>query len=301
MGGISIRLVEPCGPPDTDALELNLEGLRAEGFEIHDHGPFSRNSLERLELDGARQRASQLQNAFEDPGAEAILCVRGGYGASELLHHLDWGRLTTVSSKCLIGFSDVSALQSAVFTRLGWPSLHAPMPGSPLWQSGAATERLIHLLCAPRGTTWSGEIAVEGISSTDSEVSGPLFGGCLSVLSGLIGTPYLPKSLHGGLLFFEDTGESAPRVLRYWRQWLDSGLLEGVGGVVFGRFTQMKDDGDEKWLLREMASRTPCPAWVSPDFGHVPGNLPLGVGSVGRITNHQLRWQLDRPFGAICV
>ena len=209
------------------------------------------------------------------------------------MSQLDWQTLAQNPAKVLIGFSDVSALQSAMFTRLGWPSLHAPMPGSPLWKRGTDVVELMDLLRSD--LPWRGEFEVTSVrETTDIECQGVLFGGCLSVLSNLVGTPNLPSDLSGHILFFEDTGESAPRLLRYWRQWLDSGLLKGVTAVVFGRFTNMGSTLEaEAWVLDELAIRTPCPVFSSREFGHVTPNRPIALGAKAKVKDNRLCWRLD--------
>ena len=286
-----IHVLEPSGPPESDVLDRNLRAIRQQGFEV-DYTPCSADAKTRLEIQGIEIRLGALQSAL-DSNSRYLLSARGGYGASELLSRLDWDALTKEVPRVLIGFSDVSALQSALYARLKWPSLHAPMPGSSLWQGGEDVRALLDLLRSDR--PWTGSIDVAPVSRTpELKCQGRLFGGCLSVLSNLVGTPNLPSDLSGHILFFEDTGESAPRLLRYWRQWLDSGLLKGVSAVVFGRFTEMGSMTEaDSWAVTELAARTPCPVFSSRDFGHVTPNLPLAIGAQAEIRHDQLLWNLD--------
>ena len=286
-----IHVLEPSGPPESDVLDRNLKAIRQQGFEV-DYTPCSADAKTRLEIQGIEIRLGALQSAL-DSNSRYLLSARGGYGASELLSRLDWDALTKEVPRVLIGFSDISALQSALYARLKWPSLHAPMPGSSLWQGGEDVRALLDLLRSDR--PWTGSIDVAPVSRTpELKCQGRLFGGCLSVLSNLVGTPNLPSDLSGHILFFEDTGESAPRLLRYWRQWLDSGLLKGVSAVVFGRFTEMGSMTEaDSWAVTELAARTPCPVFSSRDFGHVTPNLPLAIGAQAEIRHDQLLWNLD--------
>ena len=286
-----IHVLEPSGPPESDVLDRNLRAIRQQGFEV-DYTPCSADAKTRLEIQGIEIRLGALQSAL-DSNSRYLLSARGGYGASELLSRLDWDALTKEVPRVLIGFSDVSALQSALYARLKWPSLHAPMPGSSLWQGGEDVRALLDLLRSDR--PWTGSIDLAPVSNTpELKCQGRLFGGCLSVLSNLVGTPNLPSDLSGHILFFEDTGESAPRLLRYWRQWLDSGLLKGVSAVVFGRFTEMGSMTEaDSWAVTELAARTPCPVFSSRDFGHVTPNLPLAIGAQAEIRHDQLLWNLD--------
>ncbi len=286
-----IHVLEPSGPPESDVLDRNLRAIRQQGFEV-DYTPCSADAKTRLEIQGIEIRLGALQSAL-DSNSRYLLSARGGYGASELLSRLDWDALTKEVPRVLIGFSDISALQSALYARLKWPSLHAPMPGSSLWQGGEDVRALLDLLRSDR--PWTGSIDLAPVSNTpELKCQGRLFGGCLSVLSNLVGTPNLPSDLSGHILFFEDTGESAPRLLRYWRQWLDSGLLKGVSAVVFGRFTEMGSMTEaDSWAVTELAARTPCPVFSSRDFGHVTPNLPLAIGAQAEIRHDQLLWNLD--------
>jgi muramoyltetrapeptide carboxypeptidase len=168
------------------------------------------------------------------------------------------------------------------------------MPGSPLWQNGATVKNLIDLLSTGWGGPWSGDLKLSPVAGSrpiTGPIAGQLFGGCLSVLSNLIGTRYLPQRFSRHILFFEDTGETAPRILRDWRQWLDSGLLTGVRAVVFGQFTEcFRDPAEVRWLLAELAERTPCPVFVSTDFGHIENNAPIGIGAEATIDENELKW-----------
>ncbi len=287
---IRILALEPCGPPDAGILDASLKSLRLAGMHI-DYQPYDRGAGERLGERGVAARLSQLNAGLGRAHYDYLLCVRGGYGASDLLSLIDWPALAGMNPRPLIGFSDVSALQSAFYTRLQWPGLHAPMPGSPLWTNGPDVDQLTGYL--QKGRPWRGAISVIPLTAKTQEVhNGLLFGGCLSVLTNLIGTAYLPASFAGHILFFEDTAESASRVLRCWRQWLDCGLLEGVVAVVLGRFSKIGADRSEDWLRDEMVQRAPCSVFASPDFGHVSPNMPLCLGSRAKIRANSLTWIL---------
>ena len=290
MDNAAIHVLEPSGPPESGVLDRNLRAIRQQGFEV-DYTPYPIDAKTRLEIDGVDTRLGALQSAL-DSKSRYLLSARGSYGASELLSRLDWDALAKEVPRVLIGFSDISALQSALYARLNWPSLHAPMPGFSLWQGGEDVTALLNLLRSDR--PWTGSISVTPVSKTpELKCEGRLFGGCLSVLSNLVGTPNLPSDLSGHILFFEDTGESAPRLLRYWRQWLDSDLLKGVSTVVFGRFTEMGSMAEaDSWVVSELAARTPCAVFSSRDFGHVTPNVPLAIGAQAEIKGDRLLWNL---------
>ena len=124
-----LRIVRPSSRATNDLLPGRLEQFKAAGLHVlfdelpsHSDWPFHAAH--------PADRARALEQGLQETASKVILCARGGYGASELLPLMDWHSLKNVNPKLLVGFSDVSALHSAIYTKLGWPGLHAPMPGN---------------------------------------------------------------------------------------------------------------------------------------------------------------------------
>ena len=287
-----LTVVEPSSAPESAVLESNLGVLRQVGIRVS-YQRYPLDAGDRQAQVGVNTRAQILSGVLSDPEIAYVLAARGGYGASDLLRHLDWSALSSLPKTVVIGFSDISALQVALYVRLGWPAIHGPMPGSSLWSNGQDVDCLVRLLSSPR--PWNSAISVSpfGGSSTDTTVQGTLIGGCLSVLSALIGTPYFPETLQGYILFLEDTNETAERVLRFWNQWLECDLVGDLAAVVVGRFTDLSGDHDEEWLVTRLAERCTVPLFRSPDFGHISPNHPLVIGAEARIDGGILKWRLD--------
>ncbi len=287
-----LTVVEPSSAPESALLESNLGVLRQVGIRVS-YQRYPLDAGDRQAQVGVNTRAQILSGVLSDPEIAYVLAARGGYGASDLLRHLDWSALSSLPKTVVIGFSDISALQVALYVRLGWPAIHGPMPGSSLWSNGPDVDCLVRLLSSPR--PWNSAISVSpfGGSSTDTTIQGTLIGGCLSVLSALIGTPYFPETLQGYILFLEDTNETAERVLRFWNQWLECDLVGDLAAVVVGRFTDLSGDHDEEWLVTRLAERCTVPLFRSPDFGHISPNHPLVIGAEARIDGGILKWRLD--------
>ncbi len=287
-----LTVVEPSSAPESAVLESNLGVLRQVGIRVR-YQRYPLDAGDRQAQVGVNTRAQILSGVLSDPEIAYVLAARGGYGASDLLRHLDWSALSSLPKTVVIGFSDISALQVALYVRLGWPAIHGPMPGSSLWSNGPDVDCLVRLLSSPR--PWNSAISVSpfGGSSTDTTVQGTLIGGCLSVLSALIGTPYFPETLQGYILFLEDTNETAERVLRFWNQWLECDLVGDLAAVVVGRFTDLSGDHDEEWLVTRLAERCTVPLFRSPDFGHISPNHPLVIGADAQIDGGILKWRLD--------
>ena len=287
-----VRIIDICGPVDATCFEKNVSSMRNAGIVV-DYELCDFSSAARLTSKGIRSRLRQLNYGISANKYHYLLIARGGYGSSDLLDLIEWSELEKLKPRPLIGFSDASALQSAFYTRLGWPSLHASMPGSHLWGCESDSDLVIDFL--GKRSKWSGKIDIESLNKPDNHnLSGKLFGGCLSVLSNLIGTPYFPRDLHGHIIFLEDTGETSRRLLRYFRQWMQSGYIQQAEAVILGRFSNIESESeDEKWFQKELASRLPCPLFKSGDFGHVQPNIPICTGAIATIREKALHWTLE--------
>lgn len=272
--GDRVAVVAPAGPFDRPSFEKGLQVLSSRYQPVFTEQLFESHRY----LAGAdASRGQQLQRALDDDGLRAIVAARGGYGAMRLLPSLRFG-----APKHLVGFSDITALHLAA-QRFGWRSLHAPVLTQLGKQPPEVVERLFACLegraVAPlKGT----RTVVAGVAT------GPLLGGNLSVLTRLIGTPYLP-SLTGCVLLLEDVGERPYRLDRMWTHLKLSGLLAGVVGVVFGEFTgcDEKDAGyTHADVLDEAAAELGVPCAAGFDIGHGAINQPVVLGATVRLDAH---------------
>jgi muramoyltetrapeptide carboxypeptidase len=110
-----------------------------------------------------------------------------------------------------------------------------------------------------------------------------LWGGNLTVLTSLLGTPYFPN-IKGGLLFLEDVGEHPYRIERMLTQLLHSGVLARQKAVILGQFTEFKlvphDRGFKlenvvNWLRQHLK----IPVLTNLPYGHVATKVLLPVGA----------------------
>jgi muramoyltetrapeptide carboxypeptidase len=141
--------------------------------------------------------------------------------------------------------------------------------------------------------TVAGSLALKAWSPTQ-EVSGILFGGCFTVLTNLIGTPYLPSSLAGHIVFFEDTDENPARLMRAFNQWLQSGLLNNAKALIIGSLRNLGEKIADcaPYVYEHFANRAgpSLPVFSTADFGHSSPNFPLMVGAHATIKGNQLKW-----------
>lgn len=232
-------------------------------------------------------RASDLMDMFRDPEVDAILALRGGWGCARILPLLNYEEIRT-HPKALIGYSDITALLLAIYARSGIVTFHGPV-GRSTWNTRTVEAfrdvlvhgRTLHLDPVDDGEERSTRRdPVRPIRAGIAE--GPLVGGNLSVVSALIGTPYMPDfSKH--VVFFEEVREQLYRVDRLLTQFVLAGSFNDAAAIVFGQCARCSTGdagtGGLTWLLRDHLHTLGKPAWTGAPIGHVSPvyTLPIGI------------------------
>ena len=287
--GDVVGLVEPAGiVADEFDLALVLEAVRAMGLVpraaphlLARHGYLAGTDEE---------RAADLNAMYADRQVCAVFAVRGGWGSARILPYLKWGAIRA-NPKLLVGFSDITALHLAFAAKAGFTTIHGPNGGSGWgtlsWDSfrSLAFEGGTPLYSTPAGTEHrlvqrAGRIR----TFRPGKASGPLIGGNLTVLSALVGTPYMP-SFDGAILFLEDTDEAEYRIDRMLTQLSLAGLLRRVSGVVFGQCTDCRSSGPSlgnftlPQVLKHHLAPLGVPAFQGAQIGHIADqySMPIGV------------------------
>ncbi len=280
--GDTIGLVAPSSPFLRERMDVGVNLLESLGFRTtYESGLFEKEDY----LAGSDQhRCQQLQHLFADPQVRAIWAVRGGYGSMRLLTDLDYS-LIRQTPKLLLGFSDITALHSALYTHAGLPGIHGPNIGS---LPDASIELRNHLFALIAGETTDIDLFPQPLSCWNpGTAEGWLLPANLSILSALGGTPYRPD-LNGAILLLEDVDESAYRVDRMLTQLELAGDLDRIAALAIGQFTtQLNDPEEHKRLVKkrilQLAKRHHLPVLGDCPFGHVNENYPIPVGLRARL------------------
>ena len=270
--GDRVAVIAPASGFERSAFEAGAAVI-GERYRI-EHGPgiFERH---RYLAGSDERRLAELNVALADPQVRAVFCARGGYGATRLLKRLT-GVAPPGSPKALVGFSDITALHLWLQAH-GRRSIHGPVLTQLARLPAATAERLFTLLESPAPATplQGSDTYVRGVAE------GVLLGGNLSVLSRMLGTPFLP-ALDGAILLLEDQGERPYRLDRMWTHLELAGVFARVRGIALGTFTSCEEpqaDYRSAEVLRELALATglPCAAGFPVGHGEVNEPLPLGV------------------------
>jgi len=285
QNGVSLRLIAPSGPSvDTAQCARALDRLNRAGFTVSNSQCLSRR-FQRFAGTDPERLADINELAGSRPAPKLILATRGGYGAMRILPKIDYARLCPLlkeSGSLLVGYSDITALQLALLAKGGVPSFAGPMAYSDFGSADPSSYTLGQFRLVTTQPGW--RLRVNRPFSPSLRVEGLFWGGNLSVVAALAGTPYLPN-VKGGILFLEDTGEQPYRVERMLQQLFLAGVLQQQKAIVLGDFRtdRLIDAYDPGYTIGTVAAQIEqvagVPVLQGMPFGHIHDKttLPLGV------------------------
>jgi muramoyltetrapeptide carboxypeptidase len=284
--GDTIGVIAPASPPATpESVENGIRYLEREGFRIRlgdaieeKHGYLAGPDADRVK---------DIHRMFADPEVHAIISIRGGYGCGRLLPMIDFD-LIRRNPKILIGYSDLTALQLALFKRTGLITFAGPMLAADFGNE-IDTESADHfwsmLMEAQPEIKLSFGEKIHPFNN-DRAFSGPLLGGNLSLLCSLIGSDFLP-GFNGAVLAMEEIGEPPYRIDRMLNQLKLHGMLDTLSGILLGQFSdcEPKDDRPSLTLLDvfgDYLNPVAYPVIGSMPFGHEKKKVTLPLGALVR-------------------
>lgn len=282
--GDTIGLTCPAGYQSLANVQDAIRTLQHWGFEVmlgKTIGSRSKNYFSAPD----EERANELQAMLDDPGIQAILFGRGGYGVSRIIDRLDFTAFRK-HPKWLVGFSDITLLHVHLQAQLGVASLHGPMAGA--FRPGQIRKSHIQqlhksLLGEPLAHSWTSTRHNRTGSGT-----GPLIGGNLTLLAHAIGTAS-DWPADGKILFLEDVGEYRYALDRLLMQLRRSGKLSRLKGLILGGFTELKDTERPLGLSLEQIVASATEGYTYPvafrfPAGHGKEQMPLRLGAVHSLT-----------------
>lgn len=288
-----LGIVSPSGSFPATRLQPALAYLQSQGFQIGEgQSLYAQNRY----LAGTdEQRAHDINTMFADPTIHAIFVSRGGYGSARLLHLLNWETIAQ-NPKPLIGLSDTTALQLGILAKTGLVSFSGLALCSDITPNGIdpLTEKSVwNALC---------DHAFEPIESLTpiraGNMSGPLMGGCLSLVTSLVGTTYLPD-MTNAIIFLEDISEPPYRIDRMLNQLIMAGVFDHAAGVLFGQFENCTPDKPEEGTLQDVladfAQRVTCPVYTNLPYGHQKKRRVIPIGGYGELVAGVLTVRLEPP------
>jgi len=282
--GDRVGLVSPATAAfETEPTKIWVDALETLGFEVilgdnyYDrHGYFAGEDA---------ARASDINAFFKEPSIKMIF-ARGGWGAPRVLPLLDYDMIRA-NPKVLLGYSDATALLSAVHTKTGLVTFHGPSPLNTF--SAEHFRRVVmngenYTMSNPTFITSNDLVQTENRIQTirGGKATGRILGGNLSLLTAITGSEYLPK-WEGSILFIEDVDEAVYRVDRMMTELALSGVLNKIAGFIFGRCTDCDPGGGfgsltMEEMLAEHIVPLGIPAFSGSMIGHIEEQFTIPIG-----------------------
>ncbi len=275
-------MIAPASSARMERVDRGIAALRGLGYEVIEathlrgHSPqyFSGTVEERVE---------DLHAAFADSETAAIICSRGGYGSNYLLEHLDL-RLVRANPKPFFAYSDLTVIQNWLLDKTGLVSFHGPMAAADFFREDGVHMASFEAAVGGGMAQLGGD---EGLRTLrPGRASGTLYGGCLSMIVSMLGTPFAAAT-EGKLLFLEDVNAKPYQIDRMLRQMTLAGKLDGVQGIVFGEMldcaSKAADGSVDSAMLDQVILRT---------LDWFDGPIAIGLRS-----GHVSRANVTLPFG----
>jgi muramoyltetrapeptide carboxypeptidase len=271
---------------DKAAFRRGLQRLKAQGHEVEvDQDALS--SHMRFAGDDATRIAAIARAAAS--GADVALISRGGYGLTRILPALPYKQIAKAidGGMQFVGLSDFTAFQLAVMSKTQRITWQGPALGEdfgPEQEPDDIMQACFDDLLQEQGEGTGWQRPKQEALQQVRVKNATLWGGNLTVMTSLLGTPYFPQ-VKSGVLFIEDVGEHPYRIERMLTQLLHAGVLAQQKAILFGQFSNYKlvsahDKGFklatvEGWLR----SQVKTPVLTGLPMGHVPTKVLLPVGA----------------------
>lgn len=285
-----LRVVAPSGfAENASRTETGLTRLYNAGFTVTNQQAGFRRYQRFAGTDGERIADFQDVALGKAAAPKVLMGLRGGYGAVRILPHIDFARLGAKMRErgtLFFGFSDVCAVQLALLAKGNMPSFAGPMVYSEFGKPEPSVYTMDSFI---RGVTNAqNTISVHAIQRRQFNAEGTLWGGNLSVLASLAGSPYMPD-IQGGILFLEDVGEQPYRIERMLQTLHLAGVLSKQQAIVFGDFRMgtIRDVYDSSYdftsVVNNVSRITKVPVLTGFPFGHITNKATFPLGAHARI------------------
>lgn len=281
--GAIIGIISPASPQrDPSRLDRGIAYFESKGYTIR----LGKNALKSTAgyLAGTdEERIADIESMFSDDSIDAIFCARGGYGTTRILSQLNYDIIAS-NPKIFVGFSDTTALQSAMFSKTGLITFSGAMPSVDFADEvDQFTEQSFFSVLTENISGKS--ITIDSPKTYhEGQAEGRLICGNLCLLATLCGSPFFPP-MNDSIHLIEDIGEEQYRIDRYLSQLELSGHLQNTNGILIGDFTPPSSpvatvpQRSYEEIFLDYAHRSGKPTLGDIAYGHIKRKLtfPFGI------------------------
>lgn len=313
--GSGIGVIAPADPvknihPD-DIIQKGYDYLKNKGFRVFE-GKSVKESTQKHVAGSVGLRINDIHEFIKNDEIGCIMAYWGGFNTNQLLDYLDYDLIKS-NPKIIIGYSDVTALTTAITTKTGLVTFSGPgvisfakpelfeytwkyfkkmciEPQKKLVYE-ASPDYADDLYFLREDDEHRIKQANEGLKIfKDGKAEGEIVVGNLQTLLILTGTEYLPDMADKILFIEEDETSTSAHVDRFLTQCKQIGWFDKISGLVIGRFTEHskfeKEDSLEN-LLKMYFENAKFPVIYNMDFGHSDPMITIPHGGVASINSHK--------------
>lgn len=274
----TIGIMAPSSPVNPQKMKRGVVYLENRGYHV-----ITKPSCEARDnylAGSAEDRARELMELVRDPSVDAIFFARGGFGSCAMLPHLDFDDIAE-AGKIMVGYSDITALQWAIFAKTGMPSLSTGMPATDF------SSDPVHPVFEQ--TFWNffktGKIDYNldvPSNRNTGTVKGIALPGTLSVACKLAGSHFFPN-LQNSIPVLEDVGEPRHKIEGYLWQAKLAGWFTFAKALIIGSFTPPEEETFDdipsiNKILDRLLMDTDLPVVKEVPYGHDDYKIPFPLG-----------------------
>jgi muramoyltetrapeptide carboxypeptidase len=282
-----IGVIAPAFPPNQKLLRMGIDYLLARGNKVELGKSLTANFGYLAGNDSLR--TNDVNDMFANDEIEAIFCARGGWGGLRILDLLDYDLIKS-APKLLVGYSDITFLQLAIYKQCHIPSVSGPMVAVEMGKGiYPFTEKHFWGQLENTNSTYPFNFANENVKiNVQGQCEGVLLGGCLSMIAHLLGTPFSPD-YSNSILFIEDIGEAPYKIDRYLAQLKQAGIFDKISGLIMGNFI---DCGDREFqpdtfsvnqIVKQYTAKKSYPVISGFPYGHGGYQFSMPIGTSAKL------------------
>lgn len=263
------------------------------------------NEVDLMSSSSVTARIEDLHSAFADKKVKAILTAIGGFNSNQLLTFIDYDLIKN-NPKIFCGYSDITALQNAIYSKTGLITYSGPHFSTFAMEQGleysleyfkkiffAKTE--IDIVPSKKWSddAWFLDQNNRNFHDNDGywilqkgSAKGTIVGGNLSTLQLLHGTSYMP-SIENAILFIEadsltDGKYDIAEFDRQLQSLIHQPHFNKVQGLILGRFESKFNMNKEKleFIINTKKELAQMPIIANVDFGHTNPMFTLPIGGL---------------------
>lgn len=307
--GDEVRIVAPSRSMkilSQETIEIAVKNLQNLGLKVT-FGKNVYNSDDNFSS-SISDRVADLHEAFADKNVKAILTVIGGYNSNQIIDYLDYDLIKN-NPKIICGYSDITALLTAIYTNTGMITYLGPHFSSFGMKYGFeySIEKFKSIFMSENqfeinsSETWSDDLWFldqekreflpnSGMYSLVSgEAEGILVGGNISTFNLLCGSKYFPD-LTDKILMIEAHSEiKEPHFDRLLQQLVQQPNFNKLKGLIIGMFQKDSQISLEKLerIIKNKKELSSFPIIANVNFGHITPIATLPIGGKIKILSNQ--------------